>query len=140
MLTVNSKMAEQFQFELVVPENLLISKQVDSVVVPGTEGEFQAMDSHAAFMSTIRPGVISVQTGNEQEQFFVRGGFADVEQNGLTILAEMAVRVEDLKGDEISQQIKNAEEDLADSKDEVTRRKTETLLNQLKEIQAVLDI
>ena len=131
-------MAGQFQFELVVPENLLVSKQVDSVVVPGTEGEFEALEAHAAFMSTIRPGVISVQSDGEQEQFFVRGGFADVEQNGLTILAEMAVKVEDLKADEISQQIKNAEEDVEDAKDDSARRKAETLLNQLKEIQTVL--
>ena len=136
---MKSKMAEQFQFDLVVPENLLVSKQVDSVVVPGSEGEFQTLESHAPLMSTVRPGVLSVQIGNEQEQYFVRGGFADVEQNGLTILAEMAVRVEDLKADEISQQIKNAEEDVKDAKDESARRKAETLLSQLQEIQAVLE-
>lgn len=131
-------MAEQFQFELVSPERLLVSMQVDSVVVPGAEGEFQILNAHAPFMSTMRPGVLTVHNGGDEQRYFIRGGFADAGPSGLTVLAEQAIAVADLKAEDIAQQIKNAEEDVADAKDDAGRTKAETVLNQLKEVKAVL--
>ncbi|MEP3278392.1 MAG: F0F1 ATP synthase subunit epsilon [Stappiaceae bacterium] len=131
-------MAEQFQFELVSPERLLVSMQVDSVVVPGAEGEFQILNAHAPFMSTMRPGVLTVHTGSEEQKYFIRGGFADAGPGGLTVLAELAILVADVKPEDIAQQIKNAEEDVADAADDATRNKAETILNQLNEVKAVL--
>ena len=86
-------MAEPFQFELVSPERLLMSELVDQVVVPGTEGYFTVLKGHAPFMSTLRPGVIDMQSHRRRARMrvFVRGGFADVNANGLTILAEQAI-------------------------------------------------
>jgi F-type H+-transporting ATPase subunit epsilon len=77
-------------FELVTPERLVRSQDVHMVVVPGTEGDFGVLEGHAPVMSTIRDGAIQVYaTADAQpEEIQVRGGFAEVGQNGLTVLAE----------------------------------------------------
>lgn len=78
-------------FELVTPEKLLRSDDVHMVVVPGTEGDFGVMAGHAPYMSTIRPGELAVygQAGAEPERIAIDGGFAEVNEQGLTVLAEM---------------------------------------------------
>ena len=77
-------------FELVTPEKLVRSEDVHMVVVPGAEGEFGVLEGHAPFMSTIRDGAVQVyvKEGAEPELIEVRGGFAEVGENGLTVLAE----------------------------------------------------
>ena len=77
-------------FELVTPAKLVRSEEVHMVVVPGTEGEFGVLDGHAPFMSTIRDGAVQIfkTAGASPETIEVRGGFAEVGENGLTILAE----------------------------------------------------
>jgi F-type H+-transporting ATPase subunit epsilon len=132
-------MAESFNFELVSPERLLLSEQVAQVVVPGAEGEFTVLKNHAPFMSTIKPGVVTVTPASGAPQrYFVRGGFADVSESGLTILAEQAVPVDSLDGAMIAQQIRNAEEDLADARDDASRTAAATKLAQLKDVAAAL--
>jgi len=132
-------MAESFNFELVSPERLLLSEQVSQVVVPGAEGEFTVLKNHAPFMSTIKPGVVTVTPASGAPQrYFVRGGFADVSESGLTILAEQAVPVDSLDGAMIAQQIRNAEEDLADARDDASRTAAATKLAQLKDVAAAL--
>ena len=132
-------MAQPFQFELVSPERLLLSEKVLEVTVPGSEGEFGVLKDHSPFMSTVRPGLLKVRKDSGQiVEFFVRGGFADVNGSGLTVLAEQAIPVSELKGDMLAQQVKDAEEDVADARDDATRHKAETLLSQLREIQAAL--
>ena len=131
-------MAEPFQFELVSPERLLMSEPVDQVVVPGSEGQFTVMKGHAPFMTTLRPGVVDIVRGNETERIFVRGGFADANADGLTILAELAIPVVEINPGQIAQEVKNAEEDVADAKDGATRDAAEQRLHQLKEVQAAL--
>ncbi|MCX5477637.1 F0F1 ATP synthase subunit epsilon [Kaistia geumhonensis] len=132
-------MAESFNFELVSPERLLLSEQVAQVVVPGAEGEFTVLKNHAPFMSTIKPGVVTVTpTSGAPQRYFVRGGFADVSENGLTILAEQAVPVDSLDAATIAQQIRNAEEDLADARDDASRTAAATKLAQLKDVAAAL--
>ena len=84
-------MADRLTFELVSPERLLLSAQVDMVVVPGTEGEFGVLAGHAPLVSTLRPGVISVHDEKTIQRIFVRGGFAEVTAAGLTVLAEEAI-------------------------------------------------
>jgi len=81
-------------FELVTPEKLVRSEEVHMVVVPGAEGEFGVLEGHAPFMSTIRDGAVQVYKteGGSPETIEVRGGFAEVGDKGLTVLAE---RVED---------------------------------------------
>lgn len=132
-------MADPFSFELVSPERLLLSEQVAQVVVPGTEGEFTVLKNHAPFMSTIKPGVVTVTPLSGQPlRFYVRGGFADVNVSGLTILAEQAVPVESLDAADLEQQIRNAEEDVADARDDAGRTAAATRLAQLRDVQAVL--
>ncbi|MEM8695034.1 MAG: ATP synthase F1 subunit epsilon [Pseudomonadota bacterium] len=80
-------------FELVTPEKLLRSEEVHMVVVPGTEGDFGVLERHAPVMSTIRDGAIRIfkSAGSEAETIKVEGGFAEVNDKGLTILAEKVV-------------------------------------------------
>lgn len=132
-------MADPFSFELVSPERLLLSEQVLQVVVPGTEGEFTVLKNHAPFMSTVKPGLVTVTPASgEQQRFFVRGGFADVNSSGLTILAEQAVPIESFDPADLAAQIRDAEEDVADARDDTTRTAAATRLAQLKDVQAVL--
>ncbi len=77
-------------FELVTPTRLVLSEDVHMVVVPGTEGEFGVLEGHAPVMSTIRDGAVKVYRteGGTPDEIQVRGGFAEVGENGLTVLAE----------------------------------------------------
>lgn len=77
-------------FELVTPARLVRSEDVYMVVVPGTEGEFGVLEGHAPLMSTVRDGTVQVYktAGAAPESIAVRGGFAEVNENGLTVLAE----------------------------------------------------
>ena len=85
-------MADNFNFELVSPERLLLSEQVIEVVIPATEGEMTVMANHAPTMTTIKPGVVSVKLASGQvSKYVVFGGFADVLPTGCTLLAESAV-------------------------------------------------
>ena len=79
-------------FELVTPEKLLRSEDVQMVVVPGTEGDFGVMEGHAPYMSTLRDGEIAIYRTfpGEPEKVAVQGGFAEVSDKGLTVLAENA--------------------------------------------------
>ncbi len=77
-------------FELVTPARLVRSEDVHMVVVPGTEGEFGVLEGHAPFMSTVSDGTLKIYktNGAQPEEILVQGGFAEVGENGLTVLAE----------------------------------------------------
>jgi len=111
-------MADMLKFELVSPERLLLSEEVEQVTVPGTEGEFGVLAHHAPVMTALRPGLIKV-TGGEAgtRNVFVWGGFAEVNEHGLTILAEEAQMLEDVDFEALATRIKNLEEDVADYED-----------------------
>jgi F-type H+-transporting ATPase subunit epsilon len=127
-----------FKFELVSPEKLVFSAEVEAVVVPGTDGEMTVMAQHAPVMTAIRPGIVTVIGAGADKRIFVRGGFAEVGRTGLTILAEMAVPMEEFDRARLDQEIKDAEEDLADAKDDATRDRAAEKLTQLKEIAAAV--
>ncbi len=132
-------MAEPFQFELVSPEKLLMSEDVEMVVVPGSEGDFAILKGHAPVMSTLKPGVVEIQINDkEQQRIFVRGGFAEAGPDSLTILAEKAIPMEDLDADILAQEIQNAEEDVNDAKSDEVRAKAQEQLDQLEQLQASL--
>ncbi len=89
-------MAETLAFELVSPERLLLSEQVEMVVVPGAEGDFGALPGHAPMISSVRAGVISTwNSGAVAKRIFVAGGFAEVTPERCTLLAEEAVPLDD---------------------------------------------
>lgn len=132
-------MAQPFQFELVSPERLLISEQVESVVIPATDGEMTVLANHAPVMTTIKPGVVTVQkAGGGTERYCVFGGFADILPSGCTLLAESAVPVSSIDRADLTQRIKDASEDVADAKEAKTRQKAEEYLSHLKTLEAAL--
>jgi F-type H+-transporting ATPase subunit epsilon len=134
-------MADTFTFELVSPEKLLISEAVESVVVPGAEGDFQVLANHAPVLTTLRPGLLDVvlQDGKER-RIFVRGGFAEAGPDALTVLAQNAIDSADLNKSALAQEIKNAEEDVSDAKDDETRDKAQGALDRLKLIRDTLGL
>jgi F-type H+-transporting ATPase subunit epsilon len=130
-----------FHFELVSPERLLFSGNVEAVVVPGAEGAFTVLRDHAPFMSVLKPGIVEVdESQTKKQRLFVRGGFADVSAGGLTILAEQAIPVEDLNAAKLDAQIADAEEDLADATSDEGKRLAAEKLAQLREVRAVLSL
>ncbi len=123
-----------FSFELVAPDKQVFKGDVESVLVPGSEGDFVVLKDHAPVMAALRPGVVAIEEGGgTKHRFFVRGGFADVNPAGLILLAETAIGAQDLTPDYLAQQIKNAEEDLADA-DEAGKFAAQEKLDRLKEI------
>ena len=129
----------KLHFDLVSPERLLISAEVDQVDVPGSEGDFGVMANHAPVMTTLRPGVLTIQSpGKAGEKYFVRGGFAEVTLGGLTVLAEEAMPLADLDMAALDQRIKNAEEDVADAKDDAGRERAKGQLDSLRELRTAL--
>jgi F-type H+-transporting ATPase subunit epsilon len=126
-----------FQFDLVSPERLLFSGEVDQVDIPGTEGDFGVLAGHAPLIAMLRPGVLAILGPNEQ-RFVIKGGFAEVNPQGLTVLADYAVPVEDLDREALAGQIKDLEQDVADAKDGPARDRAAHKLDQLRAVQAAL--
>ncbi|RWO92405.1 F0F1 ATP synthase subunit epsilon [Mesorhizobium sp.] len=132
-------MPEAFKFELVSPERLLVSEQVESVVIPGAEGEMTVMAHHAPVMTTIKPGVVTVKTAEgKAERYVVFGGFADIVPAGCTLLAESAVAVGDIDRADLARRIQEAREDVADAKDDERRSKAEQFLSQLTTLEGAI--
>lgn len=110
-------MAEKIKFELVSPAKLLVSADVDMVVVPGSEGDFGALPLHAPMITTVRPGVIDVHDGGKiGNRIFVAGGFAEVNEQRVTVLAEEAIPVADITAEAVSARLQEAAEAVADAK------------------------
>ena len=132
-------MAEAFKFELVSPERLLVSEQVESVVIPGVEGEMAVMANHAPVMAIVKPGVVTVRAaGGTETRYVVFGGFADILPSGCTLLAESAVAVKDIDRADLARRIQDAKDDLADAKDDDSRTKAEQFLHQLTTLEGAI--
>src|SRR5258705_9859611 len=98
-----------FQFNLVSPEKLLFAGQVDQVDVPGSEGDFGVLAGHSPFVTTLRPGILTMYREGGALRVAVSGGFAEVSDAGLTVLADVAVPVEDVNRDAFAGFVKDAE-------------------------------
>jgi F-type H+-transporting ATPase subunit epsilon len=123
-----------FHFELVSPDKVLFNGSAQAVLVPGAEGDFQVLSEHAPVMTSMRPGVVGIDDAEgKHRRVFVRGGFADVSKDGLILLAETAIPFEDLNADTLGQEIKNAEEDLADATED-QKRLAQEKLDRLREL------
>jgi F-type H+-transporting ATPase subunit epsilon len=85
-----------FHFDLVSPEKIAFSGEVDQVDIPGTEGDFGVLANHAPVVATIRPGIMTVTAGGKQEKIVVLGGIAEVSASGLTVLADVATSVDEI--------------------------------------------
>lgn len=130
----------EFHFELVSPERHVFAGEVDSVVVPGSEGQFTVLKDHAPFMTTLRPGVVDISAAAAHQRYFVRGGFADASPAGLTILAEQAIPLSELDAAKLDADIRNAEEDVADAVGDEVRQAAVERRDQLVELKAALNI
>jgi F-type H+-transporting ATPase subunit epsilon len=100
-------------FELVSPEKLVFSGEVDQVDVPGAEGDFGVLAGHAPMVTTLRPGVLTVKSAGGEQKIVVLGGFAEVSAKGLTILADTADAVADFDRAVIATQIGEMEQQIA---------------------------
>lgn len=117
-------MAETTKFELVSPERLVLSRDVEMVVVPGSEGYFGVLPRHAPMISTLSAGVIDIyQGGAVVDRIFVAGGFAEVTETRCTVLAEEAVALADVDVAATEKAIADDRDVLKDTGDEVERLK-----------------
>ena len=105
-------MADGIKIEIVSPERLVLSQQASAVSVPGMEGYFTVMGDHAPLMTTLKPGFVTVTLSDGAQTYYVRGGFADVSPEGITILAEEAKTGADFDRSEIEAAITIAREEL----------------------------
>jgi F-type H+-transporting ATPase subunit epsilon len=103
-----------FHFDLVSPEKIAFSGQVDQVDVPGLEGDFGVLAGHAPFVAAVRPGILTVTTGTTREKFIVLGGLAEISEKGLTVLAEVATSLDELDRTAFAEQIAAMEAKLAE--------------------------
>jgi F-type H+-transporting ATPase subunit epsilon len=129
-------MAATFNFELVTPERLLISGEAEQVVVPGAEGDFAVLAGHAPVISTLRPGILEITQPTGKKRIFVKKGVAEADPDRLTVLAQTAVAMEDLDAAQIAAELKVAEAELAEAKDDQSKRMAEILIDLLRRMQA----
>ena len=129
-------MTDTISFDLVSPERLLLSVDAEMVTVPGTDGYIGVMAGHMPLITTLRPGMIDVQAGGKDERFFIRGGFAEINAERITVLAEEALRMSEMDIAVIDQRIRDAEEDLAAARTDQEREKAAQILDDLRLVRA----
>ncbi len=131
-------MADKLSFALVSPERELFNGDVDHVVVPGAEGEFGVLPNHAPVMSVIKPGALRVINEGAERRIFVNGGFADVTPEGLTVLAEEAVDLDDIEPATLELDLKSAQEDLRDANTDAKKDAAQRAVSRLESIKAAM--
>ncbi len=118
-------MADKLKFNLVSPEQLLVSADVDMVTLPGSEGEMGVLANHAPLMSTLKSGFLSVSNDSAETKYYVLGGFAEVNPEGLTVLAEHAGEVDGAQRSDFDRHIKAAERKVETAPDDDSRQDAE---------------
>ncbi len=113
-------MAETMQFDLVSPERRLASLEAKAVRIPGAEGDMTAMPDHAPTITTLRPGILTVETASGSEEYLVTGGFAEIGAEGTTVLAEAAMPKAEVTQDYLNDLVARAREAQANAKPEMT--------------------
>jgi len=129
-----------FNFELVSPERVLFSGAVDAVILPAAEGEMTVLAGHAPMMTTLKTGflIITNNPGNGN-RILIRGGFADINPNGLTVLAERALPAEELTQEILDHEILQAEMHYDATNDPAAKHAAESAVAQLREAKAALN-
>jgi F-type H+-transporting ATPase subunit epsilon len=125
-------------FDLVSPEKLLFSGNVHQVDVPGAEGDFGVLAGHAPLMATLRPGIMTIHRDGGPLRMVVIGGFAEVNPEGLTVLADQAVPLNEFDRNTLTADIKTAEGDVAAATDPARRDKLAHKLEQLRTLQTAI--
>ncbi|MFW8635188.1 F0F1 ATP synthase subunit epsilon [Cribrihabitans pelagius] len=111
-------MAQTMQFDLVSPERSLASQQVTAVLIPGSEGDMTAMPMHAPTITTLRPGVLKVESPEGTAEYLVTGGFAEIAGDSLSVLAERAIPMSEMTRDQMDALIEEAREMYKTAKEE----------------------
>ena len=118
---------DKVEFELVSPEKLLLSREIDMVVIPGAEGDMGVLPQHSPAITTVRPGTIVVYEGGAvTDRIFIAGGFAEVSDNRCTVLAEEAMPVEDIDKASAEHALSAARDDVDAAKNDSQRNAAET--------------
>ena len=142
-------MAGTFKFELVTPERMIIpahrddvktqsSVEAEQVVVPGADGQFTVLAGHAPVLTALRPGVLDIKLTTGMRRIFVHGGFAEVEPDRLTILAQHYVDLDAKDRAKLDAALKSAEASLVDAKDDGQRLDARDAVDALKAIAATV--
>ena len=127
-----------FHFDLVSPEKLAFSGEVDQVDIPGVEGDFGVLAGHAPVVATIRPGILTVMSGGTQQKIIVLGGLAEVSEKGLTVLADVATSLDDMDWTGFAETISGMEAKLTGKEGSELDRAIERL-DHFKSIQSQLN-
>jgi F-type H+-transporting ATPase subunit epsilon len=127
-----------FHFDLVSPEKLAFSGEVDQVDVPGAEGDFGVLAGHAPVVAVIRPGILTVTSGGTHQKIIVLGGLAEVSDKGLTVLADVATSIQELDRQAFAGQISEMEAKLAEKEGSELDRAIERL-DHFKSIESQLN-
>ena len=127
-----------FHFDLVSPEKLAFSGEVDQVDIPGVEGDFGVLAGHAPVVAAIRPGILTVTTGGSHEKIIVLGGLAEVSEKGLTVLADVATSLDEIDKAAFADKIGDMEAKLAEKEGSELDRAIERL-DHFKSIQSQLN-
>ena len=127
---------EKLNLEVVSPEKLIMSKSVDMVTVSGTEGDFGVLPGHTALVSSIRPGLLKIEADKDVEIFFISGGFIEVIEDKVSILATDVISPNDINVSECEDKIKKYNENIEASENEVD---TKSFLKSIAKYQAMID-
>jgi F-type H+-transporting ATPase subunit epsilon len=131
-------MPATFHFDLVSPEKLAFSGDVDQVDIPGVEGDFGVLAGHAPVVAAIRPGILTVITGGSKQKIIVLGGIAEVSDKGLTVLADVATSLEELDRAEFADTIADMQAKLSEKEGSELDRAIERL-DHFKSIQSQIN-
>jgi F-type H+-transporting ATPase subunit epsilon len=116
-----------FHFDLVSPEKMAFSGDVDQVDIPGVEGDFGVLAGHAPVVAAVRPGILTIMTGGSKQKIIVLGGLAEVSAKGLTVLADVATSIDELDRVEFAETIADMEAKLAEKEGSELDRALERL-------------
>lgn len=129
-------MPEPFFFELVSPERLIFSGEVISVQIPGAEGDFEVLAGHAPVLSGIRPGILNIKSEGDSERYFIDGGFADANPDGLTVLAPEIITAKEMTPERIKKGIEEAAALIESSTTTQARLGAQAKIDALKQLEA----
>ncbi|MDI4234380.1 F0F1 ATP synthase subunit epsilon [Bradyrhizobium sp. Arg237L] len=127
-----------FHFDLVSPEALAFSGEVDQVDVPGAEGDFGVLAGHAPVVAAVRPGILTITTGATHQKMVVLGGLAEVSDNRLTVLADVATSIQEVDRAQFRETIAEMEENLKEKHGSELDREIERL-DHFKSIEHILN-
>jgi len=123
----NGKTMATFHFDLVSPEKLAFSGEVDQVDVPGLEGDFGVLAGHAPVVAAVRPGILNINSGGTRQKIIVLGGLAEVSEKGMTVLTDVATSIEELDRAQFAESIAEMEAKLAEKEGSELDRAIERL-------------